>query len=88
MTLLLASIAPPIASFLSFFVEAHRYIIRANSMSINFLTLNFAHALLGKLGILLKGFCPCYGCPLIKLFHHVITVIVRRLSMTLALQKS
>jgi hypothetical protein len=28
-------------------------------MSINFLTMNFAHALLGKLGILLKGFCVC-----------------------------
>jgi hypothetical protein len=57
MTLLLASIAPPIASFLSFFVEAHRDIIIANSMSINFLTLNFAHALLGKLGIE-REMCP------------------------------
>jgi hypothetical protein len=50
MTLLLASIAPPIASLWSFF-EAHRYIVRANNMSINFLTLSLAHALLGKLGI-------------------------------------
>jgi hypothetical protein len=57
-------------------------------MNINFLTIHFAHALLGKLGILLKGFCACYGCPLLKLFHQIIMVILRRLSMTLSLQFS
>jgi hypothetical protein len=57
-------------------------------MSINFLNLSLSHVLLGKLGILLKGFCEYYGCPLLKLFHHVITVILRRLSMTLSLQLS
>jgi hypothetical protein len=37
-------------------------------MSISFHTFNFSHALLGKLGILLKGFRAYYGCPLLKLF--------------------
>jgi hypothetical protein len=87
-TLLFTSIAPPIASLWSFFVEAHRNIVRANSMRINFLTLSLAHILFEKLGILLKGFCAYYGCPLLKRFHHVITVILRRLSMTLSLQLS
>jgi hypothetical protein len=63
-------------------------VVEALVMSFDFLFLMFAHVLLGKLDILLKGFCACYGCPLLKLLYHVIMVIVGRLSMTLSLQKS
>jgi hypothetical protein len=42
---------------LYFFVESHWNIVRANSMSIIFLTLSLAHVFLGKLGIVLRGFC-------------------------------
>ena len=62
--------------------------VEALVMSFGFLLLMFAHAFLGEHSILLKGVCACYGGPLLKLLHHVITVIVRRLSMTLSLQKS
>jgi hypothetical protein len=62
--------------------------VEALVMSFGFLLLMFAHVLLGKIDILLKGFCACYYCPLLKLFHHIIMVILRKLSMTLSLQKS
>jgi hypothetical protein len=62
--------------------------VEALVMSFGFVLLMFDHAFLGELSILLKGVCACYGCPLLKLLHHVITIIVRRLSMTLSLQKS
>jgi hypothetical protein len=54
-------------------------------MSINFLTLSLAHVLLRELSIVLKGVCACYRCFLLKLLHHVSTVIVIRLRMTLSL---
>jgi hypothetical protein len=57
-------------------------------MSINFLLLMFSHGFLRELSILLKGVCACCGCPLLKLLHHVIMVILRRLSMTVSLKKS
>jgi hypothetical protein len=39
-----------------------------------------------SLDIFLKGFCACYGCSRLKLLHHVITVILRRLSNALPFQ--
>jgi hypothetical protein len=63
-------------------------VVEALVMSFGFLLLMFAHSFLGELSILLKRVCAFYGCPLLKLLDHVITVIVRRLSMTLSLQKS
>jgi hypothetical protein len=57
-------------------------------MSINFITMSLAHVLLEKLVIHLKGFCAYYCCPFLKVFHHVIMVILRRLGMTLSLQLS
>jgi hypothetical protein len=35
------------------------------------------------LDIFFKGFSACLGCPRLKLLHHVITVILRRLSSAL-----
>jgi hypothetical protein len=63
-------------------------VVEAVVMSFGFLLLMFAHAFLGEVSILSKGVCACNDCPLLKLFHHVIMVIVRRLSMSLPLQKS
>jgi hypothetical protein len=44
-----------------------------------FLPLDIPHVL----DIFLKGFCACYGCYCLKLLHHVITIILRRLSNAL-----
>jgi hypothetical protein len=62
--------------------------VREIHMIHNFITLIISHAFLGKLGPLLMGFCTCYGCPFLKLLHHVVMVLLRRLSMTLSLQLS
>jgi hypothetical protein len=47
-----------------------------------FLPLAFSHGL----DTLLKGFCACYGCSHLKLLHHIIMVILRRLRNRLSFQ--
>jgi hypothetical protein len=91
MTLITLSSAPSLIWKSGLFVTlcgACGGVVEALVMCFGFLLLMFSHAFFRKLSILLKGVCACYGCPLLKLLHHVITVIVRRFSMSLSLQKS
>jgi hypothetical protein len=91
MTLLFAYIAYYIAPLWFTFIGSHRCIVEALGKRHSFLLLNFVHVLLmflvcsRNLLSLFIGLSVCYGCSLPKLLHHVFTVILRRLSMTLSL---
>jgi hypothetical protein len=90
MTLFFAYISYYIAPLWLTFIGSHRCIVEALGKRHSFLLLNFVHVLLmflvcsRNLLSLFIGLRACYGCSLLKL-HHVFTVILRRLSMTLSL---
>jgi hypothetical protein len=57
--------------------------VEAFGRGIDFLLLFLPLDIPQVLDISLEGFCACYGCSHLKLLHHIITVILRRLSNAL-----
>jgi hypothetical protein len=57
--------------------------VEAFSRGVDFLILFLPLDIPQVLDIFLERFCACHGCSCLKLLHHVITVILRRLSNAL-----
>jgi hypothetical protein len=67
-------------------VTLHEGMVEAFGRGIDFLLLFLPLDIPQVLEIFFKGFCACHGCSRLKLLHHVIMVILRRLSNVLPFQ--
>jgi hypothetical protein len=64
-------------------VTLHGGMVEAFGRGIDFLLLFLPLDNPQILDFFFKGFCACHGCSHLKLFHHVIMVILRRLGSPL-----